>query len=138
MSTLSVATIKSQSSAAPVFQNSSGTEKGILAAGFVNFQGTGTVAIRDSFNVSSITDIASGKYQVNFTNALSNNDYSIAVSCAQANEDHPNPLFSFPYQCDSTMGTSAVRVKVGYHSSGHTDTSVTDRSYVFVTIFGDT
>ena len=138
MSTLNVGTIKSLGSSAPVFQNSSGVEKGQLARAWINFDGTGTVEIKDSFNVSSITDIASGKYQVNFTNALSNNDYSIAVSCAQANEDHPNPLFSFPYQCDSTMGTSAVRVKVGYHSSGHTDTAVTDRSYVFVTIFGDT
>ena len=138
MSTLSVATIKSQSSSAPVFQNSSGTEKGILAIAFVNFQGTGTVTIRDSFNVSSITDIASGKYQCNFANTLTNNDYSVHVSCAQANEDHVNPLFSFPYQCDSTMTTTTVRVKTGYHSSGHTDTATADRSYVFVALFGDT
>ena len=55
MSTLNVGTIKSISSAAPVFQNTSGTEKGQLAKAWVNFNATGTAAIRDSFNVSSIT-----------------------------------------------------------------------------------
>ena len=62
MSTLAVGTIKSISSAAPVFQNTSGTEKGQLAKAWVNFNGTGTVAIRDSFNVSSITDVGTGQY----------------------------------------------------------------------------
>ena len=43
MSTLSVATIKSASSAPPVFQNSSGTEKGQLTKAWCLFQGSGTV-----------------------------------------------------------------------------------------------
>ena len=42
------------------------------AKAWVNFNGTGTVAIRDSFNVSSITDNSTGNYTVTFTNALSN------------------------------------------------------------------
>ena len=58
MSTLAVGTIKSISSAAPVFQNTSGTEKGTLCSAWVNFDGEGTVAINDSFNVSSITKIS--------------------------------------------------------------------------------
>ena len=56
MSTLVVATVKSASSAAPVFQNSSGVEKGQLVKAWVNFNAQGTAAIRDSFNVSSLTD----------------------------------------------------------------------------------
>jgi hypothetical protein len=47
---------------------------------WVNFNGTGTVAIRDSMNVSSITDNAVGNYTVNFTTAMSNTDYSVATS----------------------------------------------------------
>ena len=43
---------------------------------WVNFNGTGTVAITDSYNVSSITDISTGKYNINFTTALSNANYS--------------------------------------------------------------
>ena len=77
MSTLQVTTIKSNSSAAPVFQNTSGTEKGQLAKAWLNYNGTGTVSIRDSFNVSSLTDNGEGLYTITFTNAMSNNDYCV-------------------------------------------------------------
>ena len=43
---------------------------------WVNFNGTGTVAIRDSFNVSSITDNGTGDYTINFTTAMSNTNYA--------------------------------------------------------------
>ena len=42
---------------------------------WVNFNGTGTVAIRDSGNVSSITDQGTGLYQVNFTTAMPDANY---------------------------------------------------------------
>jgi hypothetical protein len=48
---------------------------------WVNFNGTGTVAIRGSFNVSSITDHGTGQYTVNFTTAMSNTNYATVVSC---------------------------------------------------------
>ena len=47
-----------------------------LAKAWVNFNGTGTVAIRESFNVSSITDNGTGNYAVNFTNAMPDTSYS--------------------------------------------------------------
>ena len=43
---------------------------------WVNFQGTGTVAIRDAFNVSSVTDNGTGDYTINFTVPFSNASYS--------------------------------------------------------------
>lgn len=43
---------------------------------WVNFNGSGTVAIRASGNVSSITDNGTGDYTVNFTTAMSDADYS--------------------------------------------------------------
>ena len=46
-----------------------------LAKAWVNFNGTGTVAIRDSYNVSSITDLGVGEYTVNFSTALNNTNY---------------------------------------------------------------
>lgn len=46
------------------------------AKAWVNFNGTGTVAIRASYNVSSITDNGSGDYTVNFTNAMPDANYS--------------------------------------------------------------
>ena len=47
---------------------------------WVNFNGTGTVAIRASGNVSSITDNGVGNYTVNFTNAMVNANYSVVGS----------------------------------------------------------
>ncbi len=47
-----------------------------------NFQGTGTAAIRDSFNTSSITDNGTGDYRFTFTNAMNNVNYS--TDCSQS------------------------------------------------------
>lgn len=47
---------------------------------WVNFNGTGTVSIRASFNVSSITDNGTGDYTVNFTTAMSDANYGFGVA----------------------------------------------------------
>jgi hypothetical protein len=49
------------------------------ARAWVNFNGTGTVAIRDSGNVSSITDNGTGKFTVNFTTAMPDINYSMHI-----------------------------------------------------------
>lgn len=59
--------------------NASGTAPIYACRAWVNFNGTGTVAIRASGNVSSITDNATGNYTVNFTTAMPDANYSIAV-----------------------------------------------------------
>ena len=51
------------------------------AKAWVNFNGTGTVAIRASYNVSSITDNGVGDYTVNFTTAIVDANYSPHISC---------------------------------------------------------
>ena len=48
------------------------------AKAWVNFNGTGTVAIRAAFNVSSITDNGTGDYTANFTAAMSDANYSVS------------------------------------------------------------
>jgi len=50
------------------------------AKAWVNFNGTNTVAIRDSHNVSSITDNATGNYSTNYSNNMANVNYSVLVS----------------------------------------------------------
>lgn len=50
------------------------------AKAWVNFNGTGTVAIRASYNVSSITDLGTGYYRVNFSVPFANNNYSAVAS----------------------------------------------------------
>lgn len=60
--------------------NSAGNESPISIPGaakaWVNFDGTGTVATRASFNVSSITDNGTGAYTVNFTTAMTDANYA--------------------------------------------------------------
>ena len=83
MSTLAVAAIKSLSSAAPTFQNSSGTEKGQLTNAWLTLNGIGTINIDDSFNISSVTDEGTGKYFVNFSNSFANANYCHAAFCRE-------------------------------------------------------
>jgi hypothetical protein len=53
-----------------------GTAPGYMARAWVNFNGTGTVAIRASGNVTSITDNGTGDYTINFTTAMSDANYA--------------------------------------------------------------
>ena len=56
------------------------------AKAWVNFNGLGTVAIRESFNVNSITDNGTGDYTINFTNAMSDENFSMVGSGNYGNE----------------------------------------------------
>ena len=47
-----------------------------MAKAWVNFNGTSTVAIRSSYNVSSITDSGTGDYTANFAVAMANTNYA--------------------------------------------------------------
>ena len=87
MSTIQVTTIKSHNSGAPSFHNSSGTEKGQLAKAWINFNGTGTIAIRDSFNVSSITDNGTGTTTVTLANAQPSDDFVVCANSGASSSD---------------------------------------------------
>lgn len=82
MSTLRLTTISNQGGTASV---PSETVINGTAKAWVNFDGSGTVSIRGSFNVSSITDLGVGRYTANFTSALANSNYSAVTS--NANRD---------------------------------------------------
>lgn len=78
MSTLRLTTLSNQGGTASV---PSDTVINGTAKAWVNFNGTGTVAIRQAFNVSSITDNGTGDYTLNFTNAMTDANYSISGYC---------------------------------------------------------
>lgn len=71
-------------------QNTSGVEV-YTAKAWVNFNGTGTVAIRAAGNVSSITDNGAGDYTVNFTAALSDALYCVLNSFGAASSTVTSP-----------------------------------------------
>lgn len=71
-------------SAADLDGNQSGSAPIYGARAWVNFNGTGTVAIRASGNVSSITDNGTGNYSVNFTTAIGDTNYAASVTSRRA------------------------------------------------------
>ena len=111
MSTLNVATIKSLNTLPPAVQNSSGTEIGTFCRAWVNFNGTGTVAIRASFNVSSITDNGTGDYTVNFSTAMADANYSLVSQFEWA-----NPAFAASARSSTivTLATGSSRFRTGF------------------------
>lgn len=60
--------------------NATGSAPIYACRAWVNFNGTGTVAIRASGNVSSITDNGTGDYTVNFTTAMPDANYAVSVT----------------------------------------------------------
>ena len=61
-----------------------------LCKAWINFNGTGTIATRDSFNVASITDGGTGLYTVTITNDFNNDDYSTAGAAGEEDDSGGN------------------------------------------------
>jgi hypothetical protein len=85
---------------------SAGVAYGVRA--WVNFNGSGTVAIRDSGNVSSITDSGTGLYIVNFATAMPDADYSMSGSSGNVTGTTTSER-SIPRNGEWTTGVAAVR-----------------------------
>jgi hypothetical protein len=103
--------------------NASGSAPVYAARAWVNFNGTGTVAIRGSGNVSSITDNGTGDYTVNFTTAMADANYAAQVSSEMGGGAGGfNGVFS--------PATGSLRV-LAYTQAG----AARDISFAYVTIF---
>ena len=121
MSTLKVNTISDASG-----NNSSSAEslnKGTCKM-WINYNGTGTVAIRQSYNVSSLDDEGVGRYTVNFSNAVPVADYAAFVTHSFGSTekggsddgDHINGMATIRRTSDNTT-TTKLKI-VGGHDPG--------------------
>jgi hypothetical protein len=99
-----------------------------FAQAWVNFDGTGTVAIRDQFNVSSITDNGTGNYTVNFTTAMASTNYCFLGS---TNRNGANGNQTVEEQVFANRGTNHVDFFI---RSAQTS-SITDNAIINVAIF---
>lgn len=105
-----------------------------LPRAWANFNGEGTLAVRDSFNVSSVTDLGVGRYKVNFSTSFANANYA-AVSTAGAditdysaqNQDEDHNSFNGA----TTTGNVPV------FSVDHDDGAQDDAAYMYVICCGD-
>ena len=80
------------------------------ARAWVNFNGTGTVAIRASGNVSSITDNGTGDYTVNFTTTIPDANYAVTFGCATSTNVFTQVLANSSGSPPTTQTTTQVRI----------------------------
>jgi len=106
--------------------NASGSAPVYACRAWVNFNGTGTVAIRASGNVSSITDNGTGDYTVNFTTAMQDANYSASISGGEPGNIGDDGLVMC---ANASRGASLIRV------SARNDNSYVDYSENYVSIF---
>lgn len=120
MSTLKLDTLSNKAGTASVPSDTivSGTAKA-----WVNFNGTGTVAINRAFNVSTITDNGTGDYTVNFTTALVDANYTAIGSGGDGGNGVRSPGAT-------TYTTSSFRLPVR-----NLDNGLSDPVFMNVTIF---
>jgi len=91
---------------------------------WVNFDGTGTVAIRGSGNVTSITDNGTGDYTVNFTTAMPDVNYAITAFAALSSQSG-----NFAVTGPATFSTTSVQFNT------RTTQNVADAPIVGIAVF---
>jgi len=96
------------------------------AKAWVNFNGTGTIAVRDSLNVASLTDNGTGDFSANFNSSYSNTNYVVSMSAASTIASSDTMANAYSY------GTGSVTVGVNNISG-----ILTDRTYNDITTIGD-
>ena len=112
-----------QSGSAPIY----------AARAWVNFNGTGTVAIRASGNVSSITDNGTGDYTANFTTAMADANYTV-VSTAQRGDSVAGGIIGQVQGTTANAYTSITTTSVRIRTINVAEATI-DPLYVGVSIF---
>jgi len=109
--------------------NASGSAPIYACRAWVNFNGTDTVAIRASGNVSSITDNGTSQYTVNFTTAMQDTNYAV-ILCLSEDDTVATTGGVWNGRAANNASTSSIRVQP-YASGG----SFFDPQFVYVAIF---
>ena len=87
-----------------------------LAKAWVNFNGTSTLATRDSYNISSVTDNSTGTYTPNFTSDMTNASYTVTLVCGD--DMHNTTLHN------TLVQTGSYRIHNKNDSNAFADSSV--------------
>jgi hypothetical protein len=87
-----------------------------VSKAWVNFQGTGTVVIRKSLNVTSVTDSGTGLYDINFTSAFSDTSYCYTLF-GRDPDNTANVVNNAGCAASDAKTTTGVRVRYSYNSA---------------------
>ena len=104
-----------------------------LSKHFVNINGTGTIATRDSFNLSSAVDNGTANYTFNLTNAHSGATYTLTCSGAEPGGNKPHVAVPFVVS-DTEYAPTASAYRIGMLEPG---VAWNDAEYVMGSTFGD-
>ena len=113
-----------------------GINQARIAKAWCNFDGTGTPAIRGSYNCSSITDIGTGSYKVNFSTGMSDEGNYVAF-CAGAEVNtgsSQNHLFHLKRE---TPTSDILNEDFVHVASANTSATQTDDGLFCVLVFGN-
>jgi len=109
--TTQLATTAYTRTAIPDVLNATGSAPVYACRAWVNFNGTGTVAIRASGNVSSITDNGTGDYTVNFTTDMEDVNF---VVVSNTGDFTSGGAYFWTQEDESDRTTSSIRIGTGY------------------------
>ena len=88
------------------------------AQAWVSFNGSATPTIRASYNVTSITFVATGTFTINFTNALSDTNYATIGSCESNGSGVNSRDLTFQVSYLAAKTTTAVQVNSYSQNAG--------------------
>jgi hypothetical protein len=102
---------------------------------WVNFNGTGTPAIRAQINVSSITDLGVGQYRINFTTAMTDANYATVASAIGSDFGNPgsSPLTNVG-NANASNSPTPTTTSVAIGCWNNSDSSSRDPQFVTVAI----
>lgn len=112
----------------------SGSAPSYSARAWVNFNGTGTVAIRAGGNVSSITDNGVGNYTVNFTTAMPSANYSTVLNTQGATTGSIVGEWGL-YTASTTTFATPTTSSFQFTTWNSAVSGLADTAYVMVTVF---
>ena len=122
-----------------------GINQSRIVKAWCNFDGDGTVSIRGSYNVSSVTDNGTGDYTVNFSTAMSDTNFAASITSADIDDNGSRVGQSVPFigsgnssgaYGDKGVTTSSCRIHICYVVS-NSGLTLEDIDYVHALFFGN-
>lgn len=123
MSTLEVSNLNDGTTTVPTTYITNGSAKA-----WVNFNGTGTIAARDSFNVASLTDSGTGNYGVNYTSSMTSVNHAVCGNIPYATWGASTDADFYGSSSSSSQMSISVIVPFSAYYDG---------SFIYATAHGD-
>lgn len=124
-----ITSVASNATNTPVILQDSSSNSATCRA-WVNFNGSGTPAIRADFNVTDITDNGTGNYDINFTNALPDADYAMTGTIRTNATTSTGSIMVYP---NATPTVNSIQVYTS--NCAASSQSASDPAYVYAAFF---